>query len=295
MKFDKVIVKQVPDEYAAMTGLGKYNRSKMPLTSDFLQAAIGPDGRAITGIDENALSLNSIKDEKERAEVRTKIKELRESLEALTGKDLSATSSFWNDFGVKINGDSDLILNKENPLHQIMYHLLVANGYAAPDKDTASHPAYRFAKYYCHVEARAQEEEATTRIARDKIKAKLIGLYENPDKMLLIGNYLEGDKYKAGMSPKTLYNMLSNFVDNSKEPNNIKLFAKAVDLDVEDLQFKIIVDKAIKKKIISYKGGVYQRGAQTFGKSPMDVYNNLRKPEFATDFLLIKEEIESLV
>lgn len=292
MKYEKVIVKQIPDDYASMTGLHKYNRSKMPKTIEFLQVGIGLDGSYITGLDEDSLEINKISDPETREARREEVKALRESLEKRLKKDLSPTSTFWETFGVSLSSDSDLILNKSNALHVVMYNALVANHYMAPDKDSASLPQFRNAKYFAHVEEREQEEQAVDKLSKAKASAKLLDLYDNPDHLVLVGQYLEGDKYKDGMSPKTLFNMLSTYVENKKEPDNLKRFMKAADLDVEDLQFKITIDRAIKKKVIQYKGGVYQRGAATFGKTPADVYSNLRKPEFASDFLQIKDEVE---
>lgn len=294
MKFEKVIIKQIPDEYATYTGLHKYGRSKMPQTVEVLQAA-EYGGRAITGIDEESFAINSIKDSKLKEAKKAEIKELRESLEKLLSKDLSATSDFWNTFSVSLSSDSPLVLNRDNPIHVLMYHMLIANGYAAPDKDTAARPEYRLAKYYCFISSREQDEEATTRLAKDKIKAKLVTLYDEPERMLLLGNYLEGDKYKKGMSAKTLYNMLSTFIENPKEAGNAKLFEKAHSLSVEDLQYKIVIDRAIKKKVIKHKGGYYQIGEVTLGKTPSDVYENLKKPEFFSEFIAIQDQIEENV
>jgi len=266
----------------------------MPQTVEGLQAA-EYGGRAITGLDDEAVSVNSIKDPEVREATKKELIAIRTDLERLLQKDLSATSDFWETFTVSISSDSDLTLIKTNPIHVVMYHMLIANGYAAPDKDAASRPEYRFAKYYCHVTDKVQEEEATARLAKDRIKAKLVALYDEPERLLLIGNYLEGDKYKKGMSAKTLYNMLSTFIENSKEPNNIRLFAKSLELSVEDLQYKITIDRAIKKKIVKYKSGYYQLGEVTLGKTPTDVYENLKKPEFFSEFVAIQDQIEEIV
>lgn len=292
MKYDKVIIKQIPDDYASMTGLHKHNRSKMPKTIEFLQVGIGLDGRFITGLDEDSMEINNISDPDEKERRRQETLDLRLFLEQKLQKKLDAASPFWKDFGVHLSADNDLILNKSNALHVVMYNAMVANRYVAPDKDAASLPQYRNAKYYAYVAERANDEAVVDRLTRAKLSAKLVDMYENPDLMLLIGQYLEGDKYKAGMTPKTLFNMLSTFVEDTKEPDNAKRFMKAVDVDVNDLQFKITVDRAIKRKIIRYRDGYYQRGQVTLGKTPTDVVSNLRKPEFASEFLSIKEEIE---
>ena len=291
MKYEKVIVKQIPDDYATMTGLHKYNRSKMPKTVEFLQVGIDVDGSYITGLNEDSIEINKISDPIAREEKREEVKSLRLFLEQKLKKDLSSTSAFWETFGVQLSSDSDLILNKANALHQVMYNALVANHYLAPDQESASLPQFRNAKYYAFVAERADEEAAVDKLSKAKASSELLKLYDNPDHLLLIGQYLEGDKYKAGMTPKTLFNMLSTYVE-SKDADNMKRFMKAVTLDVQDLQFKITIDRAIKKKVIQHRNGVYQRGASNFGKSILDVYKNLTKPEFASDFLQIKEEVE---
>ena len=290
MKYDKVVIKQIPDELASLTGLNKYDRSKMPKTGDFLQSAVH-NGRAITGIDEDSLVLNRLP-ESEKEKAKLEVKKLRENLEKLLGKDLSATSPCWEVFGVSISSDVHLVLNSNNPLDVVRYHMLIENGYVAPDKESASLPQYRNAKYYCYVEKVANDEEVSTQMIRDKSRAELLKLSENLDKMITVGQFLEGDKYKQGMQQKTLYKMLSDYINSTGEPDNLKRFLKAVTLKPDELNFQIIVDRAIKKKVIRYKDGYYQRGQVTLGKTPLDVYENLKKPEYANELFSLQKELE---
>lgn len=292
MNADKIVIKQIPDEYAGMTGLDKHGRSKMPNTVEFLQPAIGPDGRVITGIDEDALSISQLPDAEEREALRAEKKALREQLELKLGKKLDALSEYWDTFGIALSANSDLILNKTNPLHQLFYHVLVANHYAAPDFESSSRPEYRNAKYYCYVAERVDKQNVSTQKQRDKARARLLELSDVHEKMVLVGQFLEGDKYKLGMEDDTLYKMLSDYINSTQEPDNLKRFLKACDTDVEEMQFKITVDRAIKKKIIRYNAGYYQLGQTTLGKTPADVVKNLKTPEFASEFLQIKDEVE---
>ena len=154
MIYEKVTIKQIPDDLAALTGLNKYGRSKMPGTSDNLQCASFA-GRAITGIDEDAWDVAQIEDVVEREKVKQERKTLRERLGNAIGQDLSATSPFWDTFSVKIPADSEVVLLNTNPTDVVRYHLLLANGYVAPDRASASLPQYRSAKYYFHVQDRA--------------------------------------------------------------------------------------------------------------------------------------------
>jgi hypothetical protein len=291
---EKVIIRQISDKNAELTGLAKYKRSKMPGTSDWLQVAEGLDGRYITGIDEDSYEINLITDPLEKENKRNEIKQLREYLESRTGKDLKANSSFWEEFGVRIQADEDLILNKSNPMHQIVYHLLLANKYAAPSEEAAGDPRFLACKYYTHVASSITKQSVSLRKLRDKATKKLIEISEKgKEYMVLIGQYLDGKKFHSKLSEDDLYEMFSSLYIDSKDESDINRFIKATDKSIEEIQFKIVIDKAVRSKIIKYVNGYYQRGQVTIGKTLDNVYNNLQSPEFATEFLSIKEEIET--
>lgn len=291
MRYSKVAVRQIPDSAAEATGLNKERRSKMPGTQDFLQAGMAPNGRFITGIDEDGYDLVLLQDKELRAELSKYRKELRADLEAATAKDLSATSEFWETFGVRIHSDQDLILNSTNPLDVIRYHLLIANGYAAPNKELASYPEYRGAKYYCFVEEKEEAQDVSTQKKRDHARAELLKLSENEDFALLVAQVLIGERIKKGMKPDTVYKHLSDFI-NAADGANVTKFIKTVKTPIEDIQLKRMVDVAIRKKIIKFTDNYYQRGQVTLGKTVADVYTNLKKPEFAAELLSIQEELE---
>lgn len=291
---DKVTIKQIPDESAMQFGLQKYNRSKIPGTVDNLSPASGADGRAITGLDEEAIELNYIADDKEREAKKKEIKALRLKLEkSLGGTDLSGTSKFWDSYFVKISSDNDLVLNRDNAKHVIAYHVLVSNNYALPSLDQRSNPAFKGAKYYCHSVEGAKKEGVSTQKKRDEAKSKLFAIADNKDYMVMLGQFLEGPKYTNKNTLDDLYTMLSSFIDDPREPDNVSKFVKAIRKSPEELQFKTIIDKALRNKVIRFTDGYYQRGQVTLGKNIEDVYNNLKSPEFATEFLSIKQELEN--
>ena len=87
-------VKQTPDQSAQSIGLDKYGRSKFPTVFEIMQPGRTPDGRWVTGLDENALSINRINDPLLRQQRKEEILEMRLELERLTNLDLSATSKF---------------------------------------------------------------------------------------------------------------------------------------------------------------------------------------------------------
>ena len=294
IQFDTIVIKQIPDEFAALTGLDKHNRSKMPGTIEMLQPGIGPDGRFVTGFDEDCMAVQQIRDDKKREEKREEVRKFRESLQRATGiSDLSGTSSYWETYKVIIRADEDLILNGANASDIVKYCILVANRFAAPDQDSAAAPEYLQTKYYCYRKERIDEETVSAQKAKDKARAKLLEISDDKERLVLIGNYLEGNKYKVTMSPSTLYRMLSDYIEDPKETENRRRFLKATEAKVEDLQFKVTVDLAIKKKVIRHEKGYYTLGGKILGKNAADVLSNLKLPEFADAFLQIRDEIEA--
>ena len=284
-------IKQVPDAYAISTGLAKYNKSRMPHCRDWYQAAQGYDGRYQTGLDEDSAEINAIKDPVVKEQKKAEVKKLREDIEQSTRKDLSALSTFWETFIVEISTDDDLILNQAIAMDVVKYKLLVSNGLAAPDLASAGMPKYRNAKYYCFTEEKYEQEQVSTQKLRDKARGALLAMSSSDDRMLIIGQYLEGFKYKSGMKPDTLYTMLSTFINDVINKDNVDKFIRAAEAPIEDLQYKITVDKAIKTKKIKFKDGQFFRGGVNLGKNLTEVLETLKSPEYANEFVAIHEEV----
>ncbi len=268
-----ILIKQIPDEYADLTGLAKYNRSRMPGCKDTFQAGLKQDGTFNTGLDE----------------------EYAQSISKTLKKDFSETSDFWKEFAVTIHADEPKVFNTDNPLDQVAFKMLVANKNIAPTKDAAYTPEYKDAQYYAYVEETETSEEIGIRKKRDKALAELLNISENQDKMILYGQYLEGAKYHNKLSPDTLYKMLRAFIED-KDIKNTKNFLDAVSRSIEEIQQKITVDKAIRQRLIvrnqvGKKQHVYQYGTVTLGTTLEEVYKNLSLPEYAPELMNIKKEL----
>lgn len=281
-------IRQIPDDYAESTGLAKYNRSRMPGTTDRFMADFNIDGRRVTGIDEGGYGVD-----KERFE---KLAELRKNLEQRTQRDLSANSTFWDDFVVEIYADEPKIFNTEIPMDEVAIKMLIANRYVAPTKNDISNPLYRDAQYYAFTEESEVEEEISIRKKRDKALIQLLDMSDNKEKMILYGQYLEGLKYHSKLGENTLYKMLRAYIDD-KEMKNAINFLAATKKSVEEIQQKIIVDKALKQRLINRVGtggkkSTYQYGQVTVGNTIEEVYKNLGSPDFAPELMSIKNELE---
>lgn len=283
-------VKQAPDSSAEAVGLNKYNKSKFPGVFEMLQPARTPDGRWITGLDEDAVSIKSIKDPVLREERREEVREMRLELERLTGFDLSGTSSYWGTYYLKIGEKK--ALNFDNPIDRIAYYILLSNRYAAPELEAKGNPDYAQAKFYIHRDETEDSSKVLKSRERDKAIADLFALYDNEPKLKLIGKYVLGSKIKDSMKKDTAYKALREAIETDKEGNIVRKFAEATSKTIEELQYKLIIDEAIAKHVIRYREGYYQRGNATYGKSLKDAIKFLSSPEHADEFASIKEEVE---
>lgn len=287
-----VIIRQVPSEFSESIGLDKHNRSRLPGTSENLQVSQGADGRYITGFDEKSYLVPG----GETGELGVKIKAKRERLEKATGKDFSGLSPFWSTYYMSIPSDKDLTLNLGNPMEEVKFTALVANLYVIPSKDEFVNPAYKDANYYAFTLENEVKEEVGTRKLRDKAIGKLSLIEDNVNKMVLVGQYLEGIKFTDKLGPDTLYKMLREYIEQ-KDLKFAKLFINALDLSTEEMQRKILIDKAFKKRlIVQVKAGkkfIYQFGQVTLGSTIKEVYTNLSDAKFSNELLAIQNELEA--
>lgn len=264
-------IKQAPDDFAESTGLAKYGRSRMPGCFDSYQAGKTRDGKYITGL-------------------------TNEEVEALStpSMDLSPNSDFWKSFMVTIVSDSPRVFNGANPIDYISYKLLVANNYVAPDKESLDDYTYANAAYYAYVQADEDAKEISSTKKKDKARSLLLDIADNKEKMLLYGQYLEGIKYDSKLHEPTIYKMLRQYIDENVE--NVNLFLSLFDKSPQELQAKILIDKALKRKLIkktqSGKGKhIYQYGQVTLGNTIEEVYRNLASVEFAPELSSIQKEL----
>lgn len=285
-----VEIKQSADLGAQMLGLDKYDKSKFPGTFEIMQAGRGADNRWITGIDEEAVSIRSIKDPVLREEKIQEVKELREELQRLTGYDLTANSTFWLTFYIKIV--DKLALNFDIPLDRVKYYVLLANNFSAPELEAKASPEFINAKFYMHRSDDEDNNKVVKSRERDKAVSDLFLMYDNEKKLKLIGRYILGTKVKDSMSKDSIYNTLRDSLSADKEGVIIRKFADAMSKTIEELQYKLVLDEAIQRHVIRIREGYYQRGNATYGKTVKEVLKFLSSPENANEFHSIKEEVE---
>ncbi len=293
MSTNIIEIKQSPDLSAQSVGLAKYNRSKMPGCWEILQAGIGRDGRWITGLDEKSIAIKQIGDPEVREKTQKEVQARRESLELLTGYDLSADSknTHWERAIIKLSDKTTLDLN--NPNDVITYHLLLANNFAAPEIAVTDTPDFVNSKFYM---SRTEEEAINisnrTR-EKDKAISKLFSMYDNKNRLTLVAKYVIGASIKDTMSVDTLYNTVSSFIKDpeDKKGSNVRKFLEAADKTIEDLNYRITAIEAIKLNILRQREGLYQRGNITYGKDINKVTEFLADPKNSLELESIIEEI----
>ena len=71
------------------------------------------------------------------------------------------------------------------------------------------------------------------------------------------------------------------------------MFLDVVDKSADELQLKLLLDKAIKKRIVTVRGTVIRRGDQVFGNSYEDALEYLSSPEHSTEVISLRQEVSN--
>jgi hypothetical protein len=264
---------------------------------DYIPTSAGPDGKTITGLDENALEIIRIADPKERKKVQDSIKKKREELERLLGRDLDVTSNFWDDFYVIV--EDGIILDPTNPMHQLIETFLIANKKVAPSEDAiADDDEFANCVFYFHRETEEITKTAKKAMDKDAAVAKLFTIAEtNPSKLINIYSYLFGYDAKNEVLPMTAYVKIKELLDVTDErelSKNIKKVLDVLKLKPEELNTKLVLDKAVKKRIITTKGNIYRRGDIILGNNYDEALDYLMSPENSAEVVSLKKEVDLL-
>jgi len=281
-----VEIRELVDRSASLVGLGKYNRSKLPNTAHVVYARQGADGSYITGIDENSVTLQKIKDFSMREKEVKRRRELRTKLEKMLNVNLDANSIYWETF--KIDLSTTKMLTLGNPKDELKYEFLIANEYVAPDEASASSPVYSNCKFYIYRKDVSDSEKVSKQRTIDLAKTEWLKMSDNHTKARIYASYCLGNKFSADYSADTRYGMMSDWLS---ELGSAAKFMDIVKLKPEELQVKILVDFALNKNVIRVREGYYQRGNATYGRSPEEAVNYLQNTEHANEFESLRQEL----
>lgn len=263
--------------------------------NEYITPGLGEDGKVLTGLDELAVDVIRIEDPKERKRKQEEIKKEREELERLLGVDLSPTSEFWNDFSVTLN--DEVVLEPSNPKHRLLERFLIANRKVAPSFEaTIDDEKFLNCVFYIHREQEEATKQAEKMRDLDKVTAKLYVISEeNPQKLITLFSYLFGYTADKDLSPSQAYIKIKELVevsDAKEKKANIKRILDALELKPEQVSTKLLLDRAIKRKIVTAKGGVYRRGDQPLGNSYDEALEYLLSAENSAELLSLKKEVD---
>lgn len=276
---------------AGNLGLEKSGKSKFPGCYDVIQPPKGKDGRWKTGMDELASEILSIKDQAIREETIAKIKAERESLEEITGLDLSGRSLYWEDYFFQINPVK--MLDLSNAKDRIAYNVIMASGAVAPNLRDAQEPEYRAAKYYLFRDFEDVSERVEEKARYNEAITQFVKLQKNPEKERLIAKYLELNV--SDNTPKeNMDDAIQVYLDSYKTTNAVDRFLAAISKSPEEIGVKLVFAEGIKLGVIRQRDGLFQRGNITMGTAskPEEVIIFLSDPKNSGELLSIKEEIE---
>jgi hypothetical protein len=288
MSNEQVVIRQISNPDNPEIGI-KYVNAK-----EYLTIKVGPDGKNITGVDENALEILQLPAD-EKSKKSKEVKKIRESLEVALGKDLTPDSNFWTEFILIL--EDGFILDPTNPMDQLVERVLIANRYVAPsEEDITSDERFHRTLFYFYREAEVVAKSAKKNQEKDKALARLYSLHEeNPGKLKMVAAYIFGFDADIELSIESAYEKLRDFITNDKEDSqerNIKQFLAGVAKTPEEIAVKQILDKAVKQKIVSSKGGKYKRGDEHYGDTYEDAISYLQLPENSGELAYLRKTIE---
>lgn len=287
---EKVIIKAVPNPENPQLAL-KYVGAK-----DYITPGTGPDGKIITGLDENALDIIRMEDAGEKKKLQASIKKEREELERLLGRELDVTSDFWDEFFFIV--EDGVTLDPTNPMHRVVEKFLIANKKVAPNEEAIedSEGEYSNCLFFFYREEEEVDKTAKNSLKKDRAVAKLVNVNENnPERLVKIYSYLFGYDAKNEVSPTQAYVKIKEMLDVTDKntlTQNIEKVLAVLNLKPEELNTKLVLDKAIKKRIVTTKGNIYRRGDIILGNDYDEALDYLMSPENSAELVSLKKEVD---
>jgi hypothetical protein len=253
----------------------------------------GKDGKIITGVDENAFSIISLKEENVKKKSK-EVKDERESLERLLNVDLTPGSEFWTKFYITL--EDERILDVNNPLDRLHEKFLLANKYVAPSRESIeSDPEFYNCMFYIHRDVEETTKKARLQRNKDKASTALYNLSEDqPNKLQLVSAFIFGYEPQE-VSVDEAYIKLKEFIevpDEKERQKNIETLMSVVSKTPEQLTTKKIFDKAIKKRYVTGKGGIFKRGDEIYGNNYDEALEFLGLPENSSELISLKKQVE---
>lgn len=290
MSQSKTVIKQISNPDNPKLGI-KYVEAK-----EYMTPKQARDGKMITGLDESSLEIINLP-AKEKELKQKEVKKLREDLQRLLGiQDLSSESSYWDNFYVVLQGDDEI--DEVNPLDRLKVAFLIANRYIAPSLEAIeTDDRYADCMFYLSREGEEISKKAATEYKKDKAISILVSLREVPAKLKLVYTFVFGYDARVDVSPEECYLKLKEFLttgDKKVQRENLDSFLAAADKTPEEMMTKSILDRAIKKKIVTSRKNVFRRDDFIYGDSYEAALEFLAAPDNSGELTSLKKAVEKI-
>lgn len=118
----------------------------------------------------------------------------------------------------------------------------------------------------------------------------------NPGRLIKIYSYVFGYEAKNDVSPSLAYTKLKELVtvkDRNQLTQNIDKLNMVITLSPEELNTKLVLDKAINKKYVSTVGGIHRRGDVILGNDYEEALKYLLLPENSAELDSLNKEVSA--
>lgn len=287
------------NEVSLAGALAKEGRTKVPGAAYSLLPVRDAKNNVITGIDENALSLQRIKDPETLATEKARLKALREELEAQMNEDLSPSSAFWNDLEYGLGNtlyylkDGDNVFDMNNPMDVINYNWLVnvpiiARSLEEIESGKLDPTTIQFFVYESDVQV-SKDFNRKKRI--NAVVATLNDL--GPIEIKKVA-FMLNLKMPERSTYEEVYNTIDSFLHQDKKygtADPVKEFERVTGYTPEVLNIKILIKQLLDERIIKQSGNSLFEGANLIAKSIEDFEIKLAEdPEL---YILFEEKAKS--
>lgn len=261
-----------------------------------------------TGFDENSIAVLKLAPEK-RDEVRKRIVDKREEIEALIGQlgYLKPTSDAWiselcigeievgQDLKIRVNGHDNVLRPSENYKDAIMLSLIMHDDNFPKSKSDISKPEHKHSKFYLTTDEEfvtdTKSKVQKTRRANIEM-GKLFDDGKNKQRAWEIAYKLQLVS-KEKVASDELEMRMQNAIFNDKSGKTIDAFLEACDLDKETLLIHNLFRQGITIRVIRMsKDGQYSRGVVNYRKTIPESIQYLMTPGNEIELGELRSEVE---
>lgn len=278
-------------------GLSKYGKSKWSGCVELIHPAYDERSKKwLTGLDEYDPTVLTLKTQSERTKRQEEIKELRESLERMTGENLSPTNDeFWSKEILSFSENTKPLTPYINARDRIKVEWLKRRGDVPFGNHDLYNPKYMDAKFYIETEDESINKRKSAKNLQKEALAASYNLENEHDKLWKICSLLNINK-AYNISTESLINKLDEWIErNKKYPDTIESLIELNKKTLHELEGLTVLQLALDFNLVNWDGRskCYYRGGTTFGSTKDEAVKFLSDPENGHIFVEIKNAVDN--